>query len=346
MRRLIVFKVSASVSLGAGHVMRCLALADRLAAQGFSIAFLIGPRTCRVVPTLSSRKYEVRVIAEDASPEACAHELHTHWPNGATWLVIDDYRHGVDFEARCRSWAARILVIDDLANRDHACDYLLDQAEDRRPEHYRALVPPGCEMMLGARYALLREQFAEARSSALARREGELQRILIAMGGTDDADYSSIAIKAVSETGIPNLALDVVLGAGSPHIAKVRKSIACIDNARLHVAIDDMASLMVGADLAIGAGGISSWERCCLGLPSILITAAENQQKNAIALAAKGAARCIDAINNPLNMVAIVATIRELREQPHLLRSMAKRAATLCDGNGASRVASRLAAAS
>lgn len=323
-----IFRTDASVAIGGGHVRRCLVLADALVEAGWDIAFVCSAGAAAVVPALAQRGYRQiePVVFEEAGRApgfACA------------LLVVDDYRLDATFESACRPWAERILVIDDLADRPHDCDVLLDQSPGRRADDYAALVPAGCEFLLGPSYALLDRRFREMRRQR--RPIGKVERVFVNFGTTDMADATSVALEALRAAKL-DAPVDIVLGAAAPHLAAIR---AQIDGgglpAMLHVDVDDMATVMMQADLAIGAGGVGALERCALGLPSLILTVAENQLANAAALAAAGAARYAGDIG-AVSVEDIAADLQALAADEAARRAMSAAAVSLADGLGAARV--------
>jgi UDP-2,4-diacetamido-2,4,6-trideoxy-beta-L-altropyranose hydrolase len=266
--------------------------------------------------------FEILVL--DGADEAAA--MATRWPEGADWLVLDHYGRDAKLERACRPWATRILVLDDLADRTHDCDLLLDSGLTRRPEDYAGLVPQGTRLLLGPGHALLKPQFAAKRPASLARRgAGRLARVLVSFGLGEVSAFTAMALYGVRASGL-DLAIDVVVGPGVSVPAAREPGIAW------HQGLSDLSGLMMDCDLAIGAGGTTSWERSCLGVPSLLAMMAENQRDNIEALVARGAAR------QAQNAEAIAAALRAFDADPASLAAMARAAAALCDGGGAGRV--------
>ena len=256
-----------------------------------------------------------------------------HWPDGCDLLVVDHYERDQAFETACRPWARRLMVIDDLADRGHDCDLLLDQTWGREGDDYRGLVPPQCRLLTGSRHALLRPQFAAARRAALERRDAgaALRRILVCMGATDPDNVTAGVLDAIEKAAI-GAAVDVVLGHGAPHLEDVRARAAGMsDDVTVRVGIAEMAELMGEADLAIGAAGTASWERCCLGLPTLLMVLADNQRLVAENLERAGAVRIMQSVED-------LATTADER------RRMSLAAAAVCDGLGVARVVLHLLA--
>lgn len=269
--------------------------------------------------------------------------MRARWPLGVDWLVVDHYRRDIALEGACRPWARRIFAIDDLADRAHDCDALLDQTLNRAAGAYAGNVPSRCRMLLGSEYALLRPQFAAQRGQALARRKTKMTvgRVLIAMGATDAVNATGAIVTMLQDAGM-RLELDIVLSAAAPHLAGVRKNAAMMDPpARVHTDVKDMADLMMHADLSIGAAGTTSWERCCLGLPSVLIVTADNQRWIAEALHDAGAADVCGEWDS-LDSACLTAAVRRLCADVTARSQMSARAAQVCDGRGAERVADYL----
>lgn len=322
-----VFRFDASPALGAGHAYRCLTLARALTNLGWSCRGVTNREAPATVPAL--RDSGVLPVSEAESFRA----------EPADWLVVDHYGLNADWESGCRDWAGSILAIDDLADRKHDCDILLDQTFGRRAEDYDGLVPAPCRVLAGSDFALLRPDFARARPASLARRGDTkgIERILVNLGATDPNNHSLEVLKGIVASGT-TAAVDVVLGAAAPHLESIRAQIdAMPQQARLHVEAHDMPALIAAADLGIGAGGTSTWERCCLGLPSLLLVIAENQRAVAEAVAAAGAARVIPGPQEAL-AGQIAAAVSELAGDAAALCHLSARAAALCDGRGCDRL--------
>ena len=237
------------------------------------------------------------------------------------------------------------MAFDDLADRPHAADLLLDQNLGHTPSDYAGLVPPACRLLTGTRYALLREEFAAWREASLQRRAaqaetGYLKHILVNLGGVDKDNHTLAVLQAFSGSLPAACRVTVVMGKTAPHTAAVR---AFADSApypcRVLVGADNMAELMAEADLAIGAAGSTSWERCCLGLPTLLLVIAGNQCNIAATLQTAGAALPLET--SKINVLEFVQVWDYFR-QPENLAAMSVKASVLCDGKGAVRVASHL----
>ncbi len=334
----VVFRADASPSIGGGHIMRCLALADVLRRGGAECCFAFAQPTAASVPVLVDSGH--RLVELPAPADAAA--LRSELPGGCDWLVVDHYGWASSQEADCRPWARNILVIDDLADRSHDCDLLLDQTFDRLGSAYDGLVPAAGKLLVGSHYALLRPEFAAARPASLARRSsGQLKRVLVSLGLTDPANATKIILEGILASRLP-LSVDVVLGPSAPNLSMIR-SIADQHEAvvTLHVGTSAMADLMSRADLCFGAAGSTSWERCCLGLPTVLTVIADNQKEIAERLAGAGAVVSL-GLANSLTSTAVTRELHGLAQSPRRLAELSARSAIICDGRGAERVAMRL----
>lgn len=342
-RRHAVFRCDASSRIGGGHLRRCLTFAEALAANDWRISFAVRGEALALVP--ARVPCAPRWIVLDSSGHDEAAQIGAVLDvDGVDLVVVDHYGHDRRFEAACRGFARRIAVIDDLADRPHDADLLLDQTFARNDRDYVGLVSRDCMILCGSRYALLRPPFAEMRETALSRRRSgvPVRRILIGMGATDGDDLTSTAVAAVTlacwRLGQP-VAIDVVLGAGAPHTDTVRRRLTGLPAWSIHVDASGtaMARLMASADLAIGAAGTASWERCCLGLATIVLIAADNQAKIAAELAAVDACRIVGAAG-AATPERIAAEIEDLCRNDAARLAMAEAAAAVCDGEGTRRV--------
>ena len=335
----LVIRADASQSLGAGHVMRCLTLAGEVRARGGDAAFVAAPLPGHMADAVRERGFESHLLEAglDAPADAAATAALAR-AFGADRVVVDHYGLDAAWE---RAQPCPVMAIDDLTDRPHACDILLNQNLGARAGDYAGLVPPGTACLMGVEHALLRPDFAAARADALAGRQGrDLGRLMISLGGTDPANGTGWALEVLAGMDLPaGLAIDVIMGSRAPHLDAVRARAAALPGARVLVDTPDMAALMAAADLAIGAAGSSSWERCCLGLPALMVVLADNQAPIAAALDAAGAARRIALGEDAALATALGALIAD----PSRLGAMQRAAAALCDGQGAVRVVDRMA---
>lgn len=320
-RPLIVLRADASPAMGGGHVMRCLAIAEALELAGARVAFASAPESLAAAPALAG--------ADMRGPEPTA---------DAAAVLIDGYHLHADVAQGWAAAGAAVAVLDDSPERPRPCALRIDPTPGRRPSDY-ADVAPGARLLLGPAYAPMRAAFARLRPPALARRSraGPVQVVLVSTGLTDAAGFAPAAAQAALRA-CPNAAVDVVVGSGAASLSTLRALAADERRLTLHVDADDMAALTAGADLAVGAAGVSTWERCALGLPSVVLLAAANQRANAQALAAAGAAVIVDS------PAAAGPALARLASDPGERIEMAEAASALCDGRGAERIAEALLA--
>jgi UDP-2,4-diacetamido-2,4,6-trideoxy-beta-L-altropyranose hydrolase len=326
-----IFRCDASPSIGAGHVTRCMALAEALADFHWRIAFVVGPETLPTVPALAASDFNVRVLREQGGGIEAFEEVADP---GADLLVVDHYGRDAAFETACRPFARKILVFDDATRRRHDCDLLIDAAA-ADPALYATHVPPHAHLLIGPSFALLRKSFIARRTEAMERRDGRAVReILVTCGATDPGNLTSAVLDALEDVA-NDVAVTIALSSCAPHLEAIR--VRQRENRRLVLDSDDIAGLMTKADLAIGAAGATAWERCYLGLPSVLVTSADNQC---------GIARLMTAFGPPVKFGESDGDFRShLRDQVERLLAdgkartrLAQAASVLIDGRGALRI--------
>lgn len=358
----VVFRVDASTEIGTGHVMRCLTLADALTRVGADCHFICRNHIGNMNDYIRQRGYPVyELISSDAIPvDASKAELqHEHWLQVpwaddaaqsydvmqrericADWLVLDHYALDARWQREMKPTFERLMVIDDLADRQHVADLLLDQNLGRAAADYDGLVPESCIRLMGPRYAMLRPEFAQWRSYSLKRRQNpELKHILVTMGGVDKDNITGQILNALAGVELPSdMRITVVMGAKalwSQSICKQAERMSV--PARVLTGVTNMAQTMAEADFAFGAAGTTTWERCSLGLPSLLFVLAENQRELARAVHERGAAVESSAVTS----AEIVEHFSRASARQQLI-GMTNAAQQITDGNGARRVLQQL----
>ncbi|WP_322003681.1 UDP-2,4-diacetamido-2,4,6-trideoxy-beta-L-altropyranose hydrolase [Marinobacter alexandrii] len=355
----VVFRADASVQIGTGHVMRSLTLAEALRRKGHQCRFI-----CHDFPGHLGRQIREKGFRVDTLPtptgdvegrvsdddNSYAEWLGISWREDAfhtlrfigdfepDWIVVDHYALDARWEERVSSVAGKVMVIDDLADRPHFADILLDQNLGRSEVDYDEFVSAICKRLVGPEYALLRPEFHRLRARSLDRRdEPELLRILVSMGGTDTPNATAAVIASLESSSLPSqLRLDVVMGATAPwmndiqNVAKTSRF-----NVTVSTNVQDMGERMCLADLSIGAAGSTSWERCALGLPSIVVSQAQNQSGILEALSGAGAAIKLDF---PIDEAKLASLVVNFYKKTEKLASMARNASGLCDGRGVEKV--------
>ena len=349
----IAFRTDSSSQIGTGHFMRCLTLADELKKQGAYIRFIGHNLPPHLRDMLNTKQIEYYPLIVDGIPRPAYDLAHSSWLGNSQiqdaqatiqalsdeylwdWVVVDHYALDERWEKKVRACTKRLMVIDDLADRQHDCDVLLDQNFYMGMQfRYIDKVPAHCQLLLGPNYALLRKEF-RLLHKLVKSHMGEVKRMLVFFGGIDADDYTSLVIQALQELDT-ELYVDVVIGADHPHRNKI-KNLCAIHGYVCHIQTPYIAELMMEADLAIGAGGTAIWERCCLGLPTISICVADNQRKQ-IADAAE-AFLLIAPISGENFEDMILTYIRMLLKTPALIKLIANSGLSLVDGRGVVRVA-------
>jgi UDP-2,4-diacetamido-2,4,6-trideoxy-beta-L-altropyranose hydrolase len=339
----VLVRADASILLGSGHVLRCLTLADQLSSAGAAVAFVCARRVGTLSELIRAHGYdcaeieisEKSVYGPAIDAEMTLQAARRFFPMGLDWLVVDHYGLDGAWQTKLRPHVGRILVIDDLANRAHNCDLLLDQNYYRYPDdRYKGLLPKDCITLLGPRHVLLRQEFIEAREQ-LRSRDGQVRRILVFFGGTDPGNQTKLALLALQRWNRVHVALDVVVGVANPHAAEISNICDAIPNATFHCQTRNMANLIANADLGIGSGGSSMWERSYLGLPTITVSIAENQARTTEDVADRG---CVVYLghSNFLRVEDYLDTLESLAGDPSRIRQISEMALSLVDPCGTS----------
>lgn len=342
------------MAIGTGHLMRCLALGEALFQQGASVQFIGRAHAGHRLDALRDEGFEVAALSAPGTPgsqprsedyaqwlgvsqERDANETIAALEGSPDWLVVDHYGLDANWEQELRPHVGHILAVDDLANRPHDCTALLDHNYSPVAEaRYADLLPPNATRLLGPAYALLRPEYAEQRRK-LGAHSGRVDRIFVFFGGTDPDNLTGLAVSVLTEPRFADVAVDVVVGPNNPH----REELEALADARqaitLHPPRPHLAELMATADLAIGAGGTTTWERFCLGLPALVVSVAENQRPACEALDADD---LIIYLGHHDRVAAseLRETLQVLREDPERLRQHAAAGMRTVDGAGTQRV--------
>lgn len=336
--------------------MRCLTLADGLKQHGAQIRFISRRLPQHLCSILVDKGHEIALLDNDQNPTQLDELAHSHWLGVSQsqdavdaikalsdrewdWLVVDHYGLDKRWENALRNSVKQIMVIDDIADRHHDCDILLDQNYYADMEtRYIGKVPTHSQLLLGPHYALLRDEYRRLHNQIIPR-DGPVKRVLVFFGGVDADNYTECAIEALSELGMQGLHVDVVIGVQHRCLEQIK--VACARQGFIcYVQTDKMAELMAAADLSIGAGGLATWERCCLGLPTLSICLADNQRKQIDAAADEGYLYAPTAYVEP-GMV-IQNHTRALIENDHIRKMISSRAMQAVDGRGVLRIVGRL----
>ncbi|MDF1582048.1 MAG: UDP-2,4-diacetamido-2,4,6-trideoxy-beta-L-altropyranose hydrolase [Methyloprofundus sp.] len=365
----VVFRTDASIKIGTGHVMRCLTLAKDLVEQGAKVQFICRDHSGNLIERIRQEGFELYTLI---TANNCHFELreeslkskltysdeesptqklaHAEWLGvsqkqdandcqpileiiNPDWLIVDHYAIAQAWQNALKPYYQKLMVIDDLGDRNHLCDLLLDQNYGSTAAKYQSRIPAHCKVLVGAHYALLRPEFAQWRETSLKRREQvqNIKTLLITLGGVDPDNYTGQILSELAKTQLDkDIEIIVIMGATAPHLASVKNQAETMPiKTTVKTNVINMAELMTHADLAIGAAGATTWERCCLGLPSIQLVIAENQRQIAHALAKDHVIKLIDQVEQLPDLV-------EMANQ--WINGMSQQAAKICDGLGSQRV--------
>jgi UDP-2,4-diacetamido-2,4,6-trideoxy-beta-L-altropyranose hydrolase len=353
----IYIRTDSSEQIGTGHIMRCLTLADELRGKGAIVNFICYDLPGSMVGFINQSGYNVHTLSypllEDEAIASHYEHVKRFWKVDAEqteailaaadeidWLIIDHYSIDKQWESYVLGHAKQMMVIDDMADREHVCSILLDQNYSLNYNHYDGLVPEHCVKLLGPQYALLRPQFREMRKT-LRERSGEVRRILVFMGGTDPSNETGKALEAIKLLNRPGINVDVVLGEAAPHKENIMNLCLSMSNVVFYCQVENIAQLMADADLAIGASGSATWERCCLGLPSIVSVIADNQISIAEALEKEKVVLNL-GWHHDVNVADIHKALINMIGDQNKRKTMSFRGQRIVDGIGASIVANEI----
>lgn len=341
----IVFRVDASSEIGTGHVMRCLTLADLLREKGAQVSFVCQEIEGHLCDYIESKNYSCWriscdnlkfVVQEDAEKTVRLLEIKA---KKVDLVICDHYQIDYLWVQLIRKVVPKIIVIDDLANRSHDCDVLLDQNyyEDFETR-YDLLVPNDCVKLLGPQYLLLRKEFLHAVNHS-KERNGTVQRILVFFGGSDPTNETEKCLLALQKlemehNGIllKDIHIDVVVGYANPKRFLIEEICQQMD-IHFYCQIDYIAELMAKADLSIGAGGVTMWERMVVGLPALTVIVADNQQETVEAASKFGAVWNLGWHEN-VKVANYADNIKECFEYPERLKSISEKGIELVGHKG------------
>ena len=351
----ILFRVDSSVQIGTGHVMRCLVLAQELKRIGHDIHFAMRPLTGNLYDLITSKGIELHKLpkTDDTKKTFIVDDYDTWLPvtqledaqdvcsrvEAVDLLIVDHYGINQTWEAHIKqTLQCKILVIDDLL-RHHECDFLLDQTLERKVSDYQNKTNTDCEILTGTQYALLNPLFSHYRSKILNQKESPNKKhsILISMGGIDNHNITLSILEELKKYGFNHFStITVIMSPKSPYYNNVKNFQACNKEITQIDFVDNMAELMTYHTIAIGAPGSTSWERACLGIPSIIVPLAENQKMVCSQLAK---AKVAIEVNIKNISTELTDSINKLIDD---FDTYKKNALSLCDGKGIYRVISKI----
>lgn len=333
----LLIRADASPEIGSGHVMRCLALAQAWQASGGSVSF-VGIVAPAPENRLEEEDIKVWSLDADAGSLRDADETARRAKDlGASWVVIDGYHFGGGYQRRLRGAGLHVLFIDDYGHADrYEADLVLNQNIDAEVSAYEHRANHTA-LLLGPRFALLRKEFWPWRSPRRRPRR-EADHVLVTLGGADPDNLTARVVRAFDGLNGEDVSATVVVGGSNPHEEKIRAATEGGNNAlEFRNDVSDMASLMAESDVAVSAGGSTCWELTYMGIPSIIVELAENQQ---------GIAKGLDEAGTALNLgwhetvteSEIVGAVESLLQADERRLKMAHRAQKLVDGRGTTRV--------
>lgn len=335
----IVIRADASNTIGAGHVMRCLSLAGELRSQGSVITFVCQESAgdcCDLIEEKGFRVFRLSGCADwqdDSRQTLEALQTHAVRPD---CLVVDHYGLESRWERNLRGAVRSVAVIDDLADRPHECELLLDQNYyDDLDRRYDGLVPRGARRLLGPHFALLRPEFVRAPSDT---GPPAVDRLFVSVGAHDPFGLCEKAVAAVRLVGHDSLGAEIVAGADAQLRERLRDAVSDLSGVRVHGFVHEMSSLMARCSMAFGAGGSSTWERCALGIPALVTVVADNQRRMSQDLARAGIIVLLGEARE-LTVTELAAAIARCLSDRSLLESLRLKSRALVDGGGSRRVA-------
>ena len=352
-------RADASVHIGSGHVMRCLTLAQALTDAGLEVHFVCRAFPGNLIDSIRSRGFAVHSLPlrQDSPPDttpAHAGWLGVHWAVDARecldvagslgplrWILVDHYALDARWEAELAPASAKVAVIDDLTDRPHDCNLLLNQNLIRGASgRYTGLVPQDCRVLLGPAYALLRPEFREHRRR-LSRDASRVGCALVFLGGGDPGGTTLRLLELLEQVRPRTLLVRVVVSAANPYRVEIERRFGAQPGYDVRVQAENMAELMADADVSVGAGGTATWERCCVGLPTLLVALADNQVEVATMVAERGAGLFLGIASEASDEV-LTAGLRTLLHSGCLRKSLSDASLDLVDGDGCRRVAAEM----
>lgn len=353
-------RADASIEQGTGHLMRCLVIADALRERGHQCLFVTQPFLPKFIKQINDRKHEVIILQNDVSDmdESTLCDDYVKWLGRSVArdafetsevfkrekpdiIIADHYAIEATWTKIVTDSKIKTVIIDDLANREHFCDILIDQNFGRVPEQYAALVSQKTKTFAGAKYIFIKDDFKKDREAVQLNRLNRMPKCLnVCMGGMDKDNATYQVLETVTKLDYyQNWTIDVVLRSSSPNAKMLRDYVKNQKrDIHLHLDAENMASLFSKADLAIGAGGVTLWERCCMGLPTVLLTIADNQVPAALAMRGAGALIYAGDIRHQNWEYQLSKKLKNLARNTDKIHEMSRKAFDICDGNGLDRV--------
>ncbi len=343
----LFIRADASVQIGTGHIMRCIALAQAWQDKGGKVTFISHCESEKLRDRIITEGFDLITIDYphphpsdiEKTISTIKHLSSFAFDIAPTWLVLDGYHFTPDYQKAIREAGIRLLVIDDMNHLPHYhADILLNQ-NIYAPE-LRYNCDAHTKLLLGTKYVLLRREFLKYKD---LKREmhRRARKILVFMGGADPTNETGKVLKALKLLNRDDVAVDVVIGASNPFKDEIITMAKQIPHVTCHFDVNNMAELMSSADMGIGAGGTSTWERCCIGLPSIIMVLADNQKKIAEELEKEGVVVNL-GWHEEVTEMDIRDAAQSLLADADKRRDMGLKGKGMVDGNGARRTAQEM----
>ena len=333
----VLFRADGNVNIGAGHIMRCLSLAQALQDQGGEAVFLCSDLAAAYAKRLKEERCTVCALKDVPYGEADAHEtVKTAKEQNAAWIILDGYEFSLAFQKIIRAAGLHLLVIDDHRYHEkHTCDILLNQNPQcgKKYEGIDARTP-----LLGTRFTMLRREYRE-RQRDTHDVSKSTKRILITLGGSDPQNMTPMVIRALNTMSVP-WSGTVVIGGASAHEADVKKAVKDSGaDVKIQKDVKDMPSLIAEHDFAISAAGSTCYELAFMGVPAATIVVADNHNQDGVAEGLDEAGATVHlGFYRDLSEATIGAAIEKILHDQNRLKEMSARGRALIDGEGVQRV--------
>jgi UDP-2,4-diacetamido-2,4,6-trideoxy-beta-L-altropyranose hydrolase len=355
-----VIRADANANIGVGHAMRCLALAEWLADMDIIPVLITKHKNELIESKLLALGGGILLLDESLCIPDVKYK-HSSWLKGTEeddakvsvdaidkltqhkyghaplFIMVDHYSLGAPWEIILQK-IAQILVVDDLSDRAHNCNWLIDQTYGKTVDDYCKLTPAKTKLLIGPEYGLLRKEFSAAVKSLTRGYKNSDIKVLISLGGVDKNNDTSKILTYLSQyKTFDELSITIVTGNANPNLKKLAAFILEFSNVNLLVDVNNMAFLMNTHDLCIGAAGSTSWERCAMALPTLTVILADNQQTIADNMAAVNAIINLGLVED-LTENKLLSQFEQVCKNKSLYRLLSRNSYDLCDGLGCSRI--------
>lgn len=340
-------RVDSSARIGTGHLVRCLTLAKKLRSRGEDVIFLSQSLDGDMSSLATDAGFEVLNVntsqTNNKTPEAldAIESLRLIKSRSINRVILDHYELSLGWEEQINNEVDDVFVIDDLTNRRHRCDLLLNQnLVPPHDEAYTSSDHGARQVLIGPKFALLQDEYESIRSIR-SEENSRVERISVFMGGSDPSNATELVLRSLDAIDLTGIAVDVVIGQANSNRAQLLEAFGSNPAFTFHTGFSSLAVLFSESDLAIGAGGTTNWERMCLGVPSIVIDIAENQREICVDLARAGLIEYLGS-SHSVRQTDIQDAIEKLRSDQELRNQFSWQGQITVDGLGATRVVETL----